>query len=325
MGALALVAYAGSRIAAGAMTVGDFFAFVLGLWATYAPVKNLNQFNLALQQAAVASERIFEVIDHPVKVVDAPDAGSVETLEPGIRFEGVWFAYEGRRWVLRGLDLGIPLGATMALVGPSGAGKTTVGRLLLRFRDPQMGRILVGGLDVRSVRLADLRAVIGFVDQETVLFNDTVRANIAFGREDMPMGRIEAAARAAHAHAFISSLPRGYDTVIGEDGMTLSGGERQRLAIARALVKDPPILILDEATASLDAASERLVQDALERLMRGRTTLVIAHRLSTVQNADRIVVLDEGRVVEAGRFDEMVRLGGRFADMVKEQRLADEA
>lgn len=321
MGALALVAYAGRRIAAGTMTVGDFSAFVFGLWAAYAPVKNLNQFNFAVQQAAVASERIFEVLDHPVEVTDGPRARPLGTLEEGIRLEDVWFAYEDERWVLRGLSLEVPLGATVALVGPSGAGKTTVGQLVLRFWDPQRGRVTVGGADVRSVELASLRSKIGLVDQETVLFNDTVRANIAAGREDIPLERIQAAARAAHAHEFIARLPRGYDTVIGERGMTLSGGERQRLAIARALVKDPPILVLDEATASLDAEAERLVQEALENLMRGRTTLVIAHRLATVRSADRIVVLDGGRIVESGSFDELVALGGRFAGMVRDQRL----
>ncbi len=320
LGALVLIAYASSQIASGVMTVGDFSAFLLGLWAAYGPVKNLNQFNLALQQAAVASERVFEVLDQPVEIHDRPGAIALEKLEAGVRLDGVWFAYEGEQWVLRGLDLDVPLGRTVALVGPSGAGKSTVAHLIPRFLDVQRGTVTVGGHDVRDLTLASLRSSIGLVTQETILFNDTVRANLTCGRDDFSVEQIEDAARAAFAHDFIKRLPRGYDAVIGERGMTLSGGERQRLAIARALLRDPPILILDEATSSLDTESERIVQRALENLMVGRTTLVIAHRLSTVRNADTILVLERGRVVERGSWNELIAAGGSFARLASEQR-----
>ncbi|MCG6962892.1 MAG: ABC transporter ATP-binding protein/permease [Acidobacteria bacterium] len=322
VGALALIGYASSRIASGAMTIGDFSAFLLGLWAAYAPVKNLNQFNLALQQAVVASERIFQVIDEPVDILDLPGAVVLQGVGDGVELEGVWFAYEDDAWVLSDLRMAIPTGRTVALVGPSGAGKSTVAQLIPRFWDVQRGAVRVGGRDVRESTLASLRGLIGLVTQETILFNDTVRANIAFGRDNPSQDRIEAAARAAFAHDFILQLPKGYDTVIGESGLSLSGGQRQRLAIARALFKDPPILILDEATSSLDAESERLVQEALENLMKGRTTLVIAHRLSTVRNANEILVLHEGRIVERGTFRNLLEADGVFAHLVSMHELA---
>ncbi len=322
VGALALIAYASAQIHAGTMTLGDFSAFLLAIYGTYNPIKRLNKFNLAVQQAVVASQRVFEIIDAPVEVTDRPDAVELEDVSGGVALEGVWFAYEDEQWVLTDLDLAIPEGHTVAIVGASGAGKSTVAHLIPRFWDVQRGAVRVGGRDVREVTLRSLRRHIGVVTQETVLFNDTVRANIAFGQDDASEERIVAAARAAYAHDFIMRLPEGYDTVIGEAGARLSGGERQRLAIARALFKDPPILILDEATSQLDTEAERVVQRALENLMTGRTTLVIAHRLATVTRADEIVVMDRGRIVERGTHAELLEAGGAYARLVSLQELA---
>jgi len=319
LGALALIGYASHQISAGTMTLGDFSAFLLGIYGAYNPVKRLNKFNLALQQAIVASERVFDVIDAPVEVQDRPGARELESVGDGIHLDHVWFAYEDEQWVLRDINLAIPAGETVAVVGPSGAGKSTIAELIPRFWDVQRGAVRIGDLNVRDVTLKSLRGLIGLVTQETVLFNDTVRNNIAFGRDDAPQEAVEAAARAAYAHDFIMALPDGYDTVIGESGLKLSGGERQRLAIARALLKDPPILILDEATSSLDAEAERIVQKALENLMKGRTTLVIAHRLSTVRNARTIAVLQQGRIVERGSHAELLQAGGVYARMVATQ------
>ncbi len=322
-GAVALIAYASLEIRAGAMTLGDLSAFLLAVYGAYNPVKRLNKLNLALQQAEVAAQRVFEVVDAPVAIADRPGARALSGIGGGVRLEGVSFAYEGERWVLDGLNLEIPAGRTVALVGPSGAGKSTIAQLIPRFFDAQRGSVRVDGQDVRDVTLASLRALIGLVTQETILFNDTVRSNIACGRADVPLAEVEAAARAASAHEFVLALPRGYDSVVGEAGVRLSGGERQRLAIARALLKDPPILILDEATSALDAESERLVQGALDALMRGRTTLVIAHRLTTVRRADLIVVVDRGRVVETGRHEQLLAGGGLYRRLVEIQELKE--
>lgn len=329
--ALGLIAYASTQIAAGLMTLGDFSAFLLAAYGAYNPLKRLNKFNLAMQQATVAAGRIFSVVDAPVAIRDR--AGAVEALishelsaavrpqEEGIVFDGVGFTYDGGNWVLRGFDLELPRGWTVALVGPSGAGKSTVAQLIPRFWDVCEGSIRLAGHDLRDLRLASLRAQIGLVTQETILFNDSVRRNIVCGTQGISDREVVEAARAADAHDFVCRLPHGYETVIGEAGVTLSGGQRQRLAIARALLKDPPILILDEATSALDPESELEVQAALERLIYRRTSLVIAHRLATVRRADRIVVLAEGRIVGQGTHDELIAAQGTYRRMVEMQEL----
>jgi len=318
-----LFAYANRKIGAGAMTLGAFSSFLFGLYALYAPVKRLTKVNLVLQAAAASAERVFEVIDAPVEVQDRPGAQPLAPPREAIRFEDVGFAYEPDKPVLRGFSLDIPAGRAVALVGPSGAGKSTVAQLLPRFWDVNDGRIAIDGVDIRDVTLRSLRRQLGLVTQETVLFNTTIRANIAYGREEVDEGRLHACARAAFAEEFIAEFPDGYDTVVGEAGVRLSGGQRQRLAVARALYKDPPILILDEATSALDAEAEGIVQRALENLMQGRTTLVIAHRLATVRNADLIAVIDGGRVVEQGSHGELLARGGMYARLAELQGIRE--
>jgi subfamily B ATP-binding cassette protein MsbA len=309
---LVLLAYAGKKIGAGMMTLGAFISFSVGLVMMYQPLKRVTRINLALQHALASARRLFEVLDEPVLVVDRPGAAPLAPFESGIRFEGVSFAYPGGPDVLSNVDLAVPRGSVTALVGPSGAGKTTLANLLPRFMDVTGGRIAIDGVDVRDVTLVSLRGAMALVTQDVVLFDDTVRRNVAYGLPDVPEERLRAALAAANAEEFVDALPKGLDTPVGEAGGRLSGGQRQRLAIARALLKDPPILILDEATSALDTESERAVQDALERLMAGRTTLVIAHRLSTVRRADLIVVLERGRLVERGRHAELLALGGVY-------------
>jgi subfamily B ATP-binding cassette protein MsbA len=313
-GIAGVVYLGGSRVVDGSSTPGTFFAFLTALLSLYEPVKRINQSNATIQTGLAAAERVFEVLDEEPEIRERPGARPLPPIRDAIRFESVGFRYEAAD-VLTGVDLVVRAGEVVAFVGPSGAGKSTLVSLVPRFYDATSGRVTIDGHDVRDVTLASLRRQIGIVSQTTFLFNDTVGGNIAYGATspippDDP--RVVAAAQAANAQAFISRLPDGYRTPIGEGGVKLSGGERQRIAIARALLKDAPILILDEATSALDSESEAEVQAALERLMVGRTTLVIAHRLSTVRRADRIVVLVGGRVVEIGTHETLLARGGAY-------------
>jgi subfamily B ATP-binding cassette protein MsbA len=307
----------GGRILAGQIEAAKFFSFIAAVMLLYQPVKQLGRVGQTAIAGAAAAERIFEILDAPLPVEDR-GTRTLAPLRHAIRFEQVGFSYDGQRVVLRDFDLEIPAGETVALVGSTGSGKSTVANLLPRFWDPVSGRITLDGVDVRDATLKSLRAQIAVVTQDIVLFDDTIRANIAYGRPDVPLAEVERAARLAEAHEFICAQPNGYDTSVGERGTRLSGGQRQRIAIARAFLKDAPILILDEATSALDAETEREVQRALDRLVafekeRRRTTLVIAHRLSTIRNSDRIVVMSDGRVAEMGTHDELVALGGEYA------------
>ena len=301
-----------NAIRANAMSQGTFLMFILALFKLYDPVRKFAGFYGSFQQALGASDSIFAVMDTEDEHVDAPDAIDLPPFRDKIVFENVGFCYDAEceRPVLQHLDLEVRAGEVVAIVGSSGAGKSTLVQLLPRFFDSTSGRLLIDGHDVRHVTKASLRTQVGIVTQETILFNDTVRNNIAYGQPHVSLGAVQDAARAAMAHSFIESLPQGYDTIIGERGVRLSGGERQRLSIARALLKNAPILILDEATSALDAENERLVQAALQNLMVGRTVFVIAHRLSTVRHADRIVVLEGGTIADIGTHEDLLsRLG----------------
>lgn len=311
LGAAALLVYAGKSIRAGHLSAPELVQFITTLFMLYDPIRKLNKVNLILQEALAAGQRVKRVMEIPNEVQDRPGAREIAGVEREIAYEGVTFSY-GDRTVLDNIRLSIRSGEIVALVGPSGAGKSTLVNLLPRFFDPVEGRLAIDGNDLRDLQLKSLRALIGIVTQDTILFNDTIRNNIAYGRSDLPQERVREAAAAAYADEFIMQLPQGYDTVIGESGLRLSGGQRQRLAIARALLKNAPILILDEATSHLDSESESLVQKALYNLMQGRTTLVIAHRLSTVMKADRILVIEAGRVAEVGSHDELLALGGSY-------------
>ncbi len=294
------------------MTFSQIIAFSVALAMMYDPVKKLSGIHLQIQQSVAAAERIFELIDTPLTVLERPGARSFEGVVREVEFDRVAFAYEPERPVLRDIHLTVPSGMRLAIVGNSGSGKTTLLNLIPRFTDVTSGAIRINGADIRDYSLKSLRKAMGVVTQETILFNDTVANNIRYGTTDAPQAAIEEAARKAYAHEFIEAMPRGYDTMIGERGLRLSGGQKQRLAIARAILRNPPIMLLDEATSALDTSSERQVQAALDILMQGRTVFVIAHRLSTIVNCDRILVLEAGRIVESGTHAELLEKNGHY-------------
>ena len=313
IGTAAIIWYGGSKVFAGAMTPGEFFSFLTAAILMYNPFRRVAVANNTVQQALAAAARVFAVLDEPNE--EARDTGTkdLDQVRHAIALRDVSFHYEGVTVpVLRNITLTVHAGEVLALVGSSGAGKTTLVNLIPRFFDPTSGVIMIDGVDLKEIRLAALRSRIGIVSQETLLFDATVRDNVAYGILGNPHGDVVEASTAAFAHDFIMQLPDGYDTLIGENGVKLSGGERQRIAIARAILRDAPILILDEATSALDSESERMVQLALGNLMKNRTTFVIAHRLSTVQHANRIAVLDRGQVVELGSHEELLKLGGLY-------------
>jgi ATP-binding cassette, subfamily B, bacterial MsbA len=308
----------GYRVISGGMSVGDFFSFMTAMALLYDPLRGLSKVNLAIQEGIVAARRVFDILDLKPEVADAPDAQPLPAFSREIEYHNVSFRYADEM-VLRGISFTMKRGEKVALVGSSGAGKTTLVNLLPRFYDVTKGKITIDGMDIRHAGLKSLREQIGVVGQQTLLFNDTVRNNIAYGRPDIPETEVIKAAKMADAHHFILKLSQGYDTIIGEQGVMLSGGQRQRLSIARALLKNAPILILDEATSSLDTESEREVQAALDRLMEKRTVLVIAHRLSTVRNVDRILVLSEGEIIEEGVHRELMAIGGEYKKLYELQ------
>jgi subfamily B ATP-binding cassette protein MsbA len=312
-GGLVVLYYGGMQVLGGRLMSPDWFLiFLASMLSIIRPAKTLSQATAKIQDGIAAGKRVFAVLQTEPDIIDAEDAVEIDGIREGIEFAGVSFKYDTSDYVLKDVSFKVKKGQVVAVVGPSGAGKSTLVDLIPRFYDPTSGSVMLDGRDLRKIRLKSLRNIMGIVTQETILFNDTVRNNIAYGVEEVPLSRVIDAARAANAHDFITGLPEGYDTVIGDRGVRLSGGERQRLAIARAILKDPQILIFDEATSSLDTESEKLVQDAIEHLLSSRTNFVIAHRLSTVTNADLIVVIDSGRLVEIGCHDDLIAAGKTY-------------
>jgi ATP-binding cassette subfamily B protein len=310
----------------GRFTPGDVVFINTMLMQLFRPLDLLGWVYRSIRQGLIDMEAMWDLLDTPAEIVDIPGAPALAVKQGNVRFEHVGFAYEPERDILKGLDLEIPAGTSCAIVGPSGAGKSTIARLLYRFYDPTAGRILIDDQDIAEVNQRSLRASIGIVPQDTVLFNDTIGYNIGYGRDAASQSDIERAARGAAIDRFIAALPNKYESMVGERGLKLSGGEKQRVAIARTLLKDPPVLVLDEATSALDSRTEEAIQQTLDRVARSRTTIMIAHRLSTIVNADQIIVLDEGRVAERGTHDELLELGGLYADLWQRQaaeRLAE--
>jgi ATP-binding cassette subfamily B protein len=311
-GAMAYTVWGWSR---GTFTTGDVVFVNTFLAQLFRPLDMLGWVYRTIRQGLVDMEQMFVVADTPAEVKDRPDAATLRVERAHVRFEGVHFSYDPERTILHGIDFDVPAGSMLAVVGPSGAGKSTLSRLLFRFYDPTAGRITIDGQDIASVTQSSLRAAIGIVPQDSVLFNDTIGYNIGYGRDGATQAEIEGAARGAAIHDFIAGLPDGYDTPVGERGLKLSGGEKQRVAIARTLLKNPPILIFDEATSALDSRTEAAIQATLREVAARRTSIVIAHRLSTIVDADQIVVLDQGRVAERGTHRQLLLKGGLYAEM----------
>jgi subfamily B ATP-binding cassette protein MsbA len=312
--------FGGQQVLAGqALSPSEFILFLLMIFSVMQPVKDFSSINTRVQEAIAAGDRIFELLGTEPEIISSPGAKKVHRFERNLRFDSVTYAYEPETPVLRDVNVDVRKGQVLAIVGPSGAGKSTLVDLLPRFYDPTQGKILLDGVDLRELEIKSLRSLMGIVTQETILFHGSVRNNIAYGLKEMPEEKLIEAAQAANAHRFIVEMPKGYDTLIGERGLRLSGGQRQRLAIARALLKNPPILILDEATSALDSESELLVQQAIERLMANRTSFVIAHRLSTILHADQIIVLDRSRVVQRGTHEQLLQEKGIYQKLYKMQ------
>lgn len=311
-GMAAIIWYGGSKVMTGETTVGSFFSFLTALFMLYTPISKLSRANNKIQQAMAAAQRIFDLMDTRPDITEKDNAVELGPLENRIELRDITFEYEQGKPVLGGISLTVEKGMIVAFVGTSGAGKSTLVNLIPRFFDVTSGAVLFDGVDVRNVTLKSLRGQIGIVTQEVFLFHDTIANNISYGHTEAGMDAVERAARAAYAHEFIMESPHGYDTVIGERGVKLSGGQRQRISIARAIMKDPAVMILDEATSALDTESEKMVQKALTNLMAGRTTFVIAHRLSTILNADKIVVMDKGKIIETGTHEELLGRGGHY-------------
>jgi ATP-binding cassette subfamily B protein len=325
IGMTIVMVLAARDIMAGRVSIGSFVLVNAMLVQLYIPLNFMGMLYREIKQALIDIDDMFEIITRNPEIQDKPGAQPLQVPQGVVRFEDVHFAYIPERPILKGVSFEVPAGHTVAIVGPSGAGKSTISRLLFRFYEPTSGRILIDGQDIADVQQASLRKVIGMVPQDTVLFNDTIGYNVQYGRWDATPEEVREAARLAQIDRFISTLPEGYDTPVGERGLKLSGGEKQRVAIARTILKGPPILVLDEATSALDTFTEKEIQDALDRVSRGRTTLVIAHRLSTVIGADEIIVLDHGRVVERGNHTSLLAQGGVYASMWNRQREADQA